>query len=259
MTSPPHPRTRRPLPGLFPSYDIRASKHEVSKDLQQFYQGSAQLLPPTEEVARSKEGSRPRKRTFSTRESELMDAVLGLASLVCEGEMPLGNTQQKRRFVGEIKPKPAPTAAPRLKPAPKPRPLPPAVPKKAKPSQPPKQTASQPLYQSPYQLPYGYPYPLGNYIYPYLDKSQPILSILPSLGLPGQGLFPPFGMMFQPGMLGAGVWPVSVAQPAPVLPATQSRVYKRSARHVAIAFLIKAEEGKKKGREEAPVKFARYV
>lgn len=234
MTSAPHTRTRRAPPNPFPSNDLRASKQEVSKDLQQLYQGSA-LQNTVEESAR-KVSSIQRRRTFSGREAELLDAVLGLASFVCESERPLGIAKQKKRSEGEIKAKSVPSATPKPKLVPKPRPT--LAPKNKKPAQPPlRKIASQPFFQPSYQFPYGYSFPTANYIYPYLDKNPAIMSLPP-----GQG-YPPFGLMCQQGMYG---WPVTVAQPAPVLEMSTARVYKRSARHVAIAFLIKKEEGKRK-------------
>ena len=235
MTSAPHTRTRRALSNPFASNDLRASKQEVSKDLQQFYQGSA-LQSAGEDSAR-KVSSIQRRRNCSGREAELLDAVLGLASFVCESERSVGTAKQKKRFEGEIKSKPVPSATPKPKIVPKPRPTL-LAPKKKESQQPPlRKIASQPFFQSSYQFPYGYSFPTTNYLYPYVDKPPAIMS-LPR----GQG-YPPFGLMFQQGMYG---WPVTVAQPAPVLEMSTARVYNRSARHVAIAFLIKNEEGKRK-------------
>jgi hypothetical protein len=204
--------------------------------LQQFYQGSA-LQSVAEESAR-KVSSIQRRRTFSGREAELLDAVLGLASFVCESERLVGTAKQKKRLEGEIKAKSVPLAAPKPKLVPKPRPTLPLAHKNTKSTQPPlRKIASQPFFQPSYQFPYGYSFPTTNYLYPYLDKNPAVMSLPPGLG------YPPFGLMFQPGMYG---WPVTVAQPAPVLEMSTARVYKRSARHVAIAFLIKNEESKRK-------------
>ena len=264
MTEAVHTRTRRPFSGPFPPSQsgIRASDTEVSKDLQQFYQCSSSqvaVLLATQRVGegqgsgRNKVGVRQRKRMLSGKETETMDAVLGLASFVSESELPVkpSSPRAKRHLEPDPKPKskPAPKPAPYTAPKPKP---PPPVPRKAPVSS----------HTQPYQLPFGYPFALTNYLYPYLDKNQPMMSMIPGLTMPPQNLYPQFGMMYQQGMYGTPGWSVPVAPPAPVLHTSmqQSRVYKRSARHVAIAFFIRVEEGKKKPAETgSPSKFARYM
>jgi hypothetical protein len=258
MTEAAPTRTRRPFPGLFPysHYDIKASETEVSNDLQQFYQCSSSqiaVLFATQTAggsARNKVKLRQRKRTFSSKESEVMDAVLGLASLVSESEMPVNpnHARPKRHVEPNAKPKPKPAPKPVASTSHKPRAKPPPAP--AAPRQPP--TPVQ------YQLPFGYPF--ANYLYPYLDKSQ--MMMMPGLTLPSQPLYPPFGMMYSPAMYGTPGWTVPVASSAAVLVTStqQSRMYKRSARHVAIALFIRGEEGKRKTTETgSPSKYARLM
>lgn len=264
MTEAVHTRTRRPFPGLFLSsqHGVRASETEVSKDLQQFYQCSPNqiaLLLATQTAGesqgngRSKVRPRQRKRALSIKEAEVMDAVLGLASLVSESELPVSPSGRQTKRHTESSPKP------KSKPAPKSAPYPAAKPKSKPP--PPPAPRHSPAQQS-YQLPFGYPFALANCLYPYLDKSQPMMSLMPGFAMPPQGLYSQFGMLYQQGLYGSPGWSVPVAPPAPVLHTStqQCRAYKRSARHVAIAFFIRVEEGKRKSTETgSPSKYARYM
>lgn len=234
-----HTRTRRAFPTPLPSNDLRASKQEVSRDLQQFYQGS--VLQSAAEESAMNVSFIQRRRTYSGKEAELLDAVLGLASFVCESERSVGTAKVKKRSDGKIKAKSVLSATPKAKIVPKPRPTPPLASKNKKSTQSPlRKIVSQPFFQPSYQFPYGYSFPTMNYFCPYYDKPSAIMPLAP-----GQG-YPPFGLMLEQGMYG---WPVTVAQPAPVLEMSTARVYKRSARHVAIAFLIKNEEGKRKASQ----------
>lgn len=184
-----------------------------------------------------------------------MDAVLGLASFVSESEMPgsAGRARTRGHFEPESKPKYKP---PTKQPAPKPKQKPMAPP----PAQ--KKPVPSSHVQPSYQLPMGYPFNLANYLYTFMDKSQPMMSLMPGLTVPPQGMYPPYGMMYQQPMYGTPGWPLNVTSPAPVLATStqQSRLYKRSARHVAIAFFIRTEEGKRKASETGtPAKYARFM
>lgn len=69
MTEAPHTRTRRLYPGLLPpsQYDIRASEHEVSKDLQQLYQCSSSqvsMISNTQSAVDSRGNARNKVKTI---------------------------------------------------------------------------------------------------------------------------------------------------------------------------------------------------
>lgn len=251
MATIPHTRTRRHALDLLsrPEYDIRASKNEVSKDLQQVCLTSKVQLSLLSGVGQTKAGEtggKGRKRTFSEREAEIMDAVLGLASFITESEFPHKSTIRPPASLPSSKPKakPAvPIAKPKSKPAP---PLPKAP-------VPPRTSNIQPNYQ----MPFGYQFSLANYLYPYMDKSQ---SMMPLMSLPAANLYP-YGMMYQPGFYGAPSWPMPVQMPVMMQGngggAEQKKIYKRAARHVQIACFIRAEAGKP--AEDTTVKYMKYM
>ena len=251
MATIPHTRTRRHAIDLLsrPEYDIRASKNEVSKDLQQVCMTSKvqlSLLSGVGETKAGETGGRGRKRTFSEREAEIMDAVLGLASFITESEFPHKSTIRPPASLPSSKPKAKPTlptAKPKSKPTPPPPPKAPVPPRNSN-------------IQSAYQMPYGYQFTLANYLYPYMDKSQSLLSMMP---LPAANLYP-YGMMYQPGFYGAPTWPMQAQMPvmAPGNAVTQQKkIYKRAARHVQIACFIRAEAGKP--TEDPTLKYRKYM
>lgn len=252
MATIPHTRTRRHAIDLLsrPEYDIRASKNEVSKDLQQVCMTSKVQLSLLSGVGQTKAGEtggKGRKRTFSEREAEIMDAVLGLASFITESEFPHKSTLRPSSPLPSSKPKPKPTVH--------------TVKAKSRPTAPPPPRAPVPPHlsniQPAYQMPFGYQFSLANYLYPYMDKSQSLLSMMP---LPAANLYP-YGMMYQPGFYAPPAWPMSLQMPVMpqgnAVPIQPKKMYKRAARHVQIACFIRAEEGKP--TEDTAVKYRKYM
>lgn len=227
MATIPHTRTRRPALALLslPEYDIRASKNEVSKDLQLACLPTKVQWSQLSGVGETKARSRTRKRTLSVREAEVMDAVLGLASFLSEGEGP--HKSPSRPVQSK-----SPAVKPKSKPPPTQKPLPIA--------------SARPAYQPPL----GYQFTLANYLYPYMNTSQSLMS-LPA------NLFP--YMMYPPGCYGP-VWmmPAQMAGQGSrgLQPITK---YKRAARHAEIAYFIRAEVGKEKPAEDTPVKYMKHM
>jgi len=222
MATIPHKRTRRPALALLcpAEYDIRASKNEVSKDLQLMCLTSRVQFSQCSGVTETRAKGSARKRTLSAREAEVMDAVLGLASFLTEGEGPRKSP-----------PIPMQRKAPTGKP-------------KSKPQQPPSITSAQP--------PLEYQFPFPNYLNPCMDTFQ----LLQMMSFPAAGLCP--YMMCAPGYYGPPVWQmptqVTVQGSGGMLPIQK---YKRAARHVEIAYFIKAGVGE--AVEDTTVKYRKCM
>jgi len=168
----------------------------------------------------------------SAYETECLDAVLGLASLVSEAELPSAERKAKPNIIKhtEAECKPKAKAQPKPSPAPKAKPKPtPAPPPQRRPA-PPSLGAYPPL---------SYQYMFPNYMLPNFPMQT--------------GLYPPpFGMMYQQDAYAKPAWPMMMPSPvaAPVAPNFR---LKRAARHVSISHFIRDEE--KKWKE--PTKQAR--
>lgn len=253
----PNTRNRRGLGyGLaFAQYDVHASESEVARDLQQLYQCSlvqaSQLLQSDADLdarleVRAKVRSTQRKRNVSARESECLDAVLGLASLVSEAELPPGERKVKPSIIKNTEAEPKPKVKPQLKPSPAPKAKP-----KPSPAPPPQRRPAPPASTGAY-LPYTYQYMFPNYLFPMSDKP---LAMMPSFPAMQPGIYPPpFNLMYQQGMYGKPNWPVMVAAPV-TAPTTPNYSLKRAARHVSVAHFIRDEEKKWKD----PTKPARVI
>ena len=267
----PNTRNRRNFGtcGGVEQYEIHASEGEIAKDLQQLYQCSFPqvsplLLTDTEPdpslSIRSKVPYMQRKRTVSGKDSDYLDAVLGLATFVTEGEGPINDRKSKPSIIKNAKAEPAP------KPQPKPSPVPKSRPKASSPPQiqrkPPSLSPSPP--PSAYYPPYSYPFLLPNYMFPMDKTPQAGLGLIPSfaMGTPmAPGMYThPFGVMYPQNLYGKTAWPVAMPQSG----AVQGRQGggnvggKRAGRHVAIAVFIREEEKKRK-EGAAPAKTTRLI
>lgn len=242
----PNTRNRRSLGcGLaFAQYDVHASESEIARDLQQLYQCSlaqaSQLLQSDADSdarpeGRTKVSAIQRKRNVSARESECLEAVLGLASFVSEAELPPCERKVKPSIIKntELEPKPKTKPQPKPSPAPKPKPKP-------SPAPPPQRRPAPPASTGPY-LPYSYQYMFPNYLFPMGDKPMTMMPNFPAMQ---PGLYPPnIGLMYQQGLFGKTGWPMMM--PAPVaVPVAPNYSLKRAARHVSIAHFIRDEEKK---------------
>lgn len=242
----PNTRNRRGLGcGLaFAQYDVHASESEIARDLQQLCQCSlaqaSQLLQsdadsdPRHEV-RAKVSSTQRKRNVSARENECLDAVLGLASLVSEAELPSSERKVKPSIIKNTEAE----AKPKVKPQPKPSPAPKAKPKPS--PAPSLQRRPAPPASTNTYLPYSYQYMFPNYLFPIGDKP---LAMMPSFPAMQPSIYPPaFGLLYQQGLYGKPNWPMMVAAPV-TAPTAPNYSLKRAARHVSIAHFIREEEKK---------------
>ena len=242
----PNTRNRRSLGGALAlaQYDVHASESEIARDLQQLYQCSlshaSQLLQSDADSdarpeIRAKVRLIQRKRNVSARESECLDAVLGLASLVSEAELPTSERKTKPSIIKNTEPE----AKPKAKPQPKPSPAPKNKPKPT--PAPPTQRRPPPPTTAGGYMPYPYQYMFPNYLFPMGDKS---VAMMPNFPPMQTGLYPPaFNLMYQHGMYGKPNWPMMVSAPvAP--PAAPNYSVKRAARHVSIALFIRDEEKK---------------
>ena len=238
-------------------HHLLASDSEVSKDLQHVLHCPSSLPPailspptPPKETASlpSKVLPTQRKRTPLPTDSDSLDAILGLATFVCEGESL--STVKKAKTIegknsgleGKSRNKPAAKAVLAGK-------------QKRKQSSVQQGHRKSTLASSPApdfsHLPYTYPYMLTNYLYPFIDRSQP--SFIPNVGIASSAVYSPphhppppaYGVMIPAGTYGpvAG-WPGTILSPVVGGRGTQQvgRVYKRAARHVAIAIFIRGEE-----------------
>lgn len=175
-----------------------------------------------------------------------MDAVLGLASLVSEAELPSSERKSKPNIAKntdlEVKPKPKPQAKP--SPAPKAKPKPSTAPPLQRRPAAPANTGTFPSYTYQYMFP--------NYMFPIGDKSMTMMPNFPAMQ---PGLYPPtYGLMYQQGSYAKPAWPMMVPAPA-AAPAVPNYSLKRAARHVSISHFIRDEE--KKWKE--PTKQARLL
>ena len=247
----PNTRTRRQVAvnSSQAMYEVCASEHEIAKDLQLVYdctfaQASQLVIPPAEPESKStyraKVVQTQRKRTFTARETEYLDSVLGFASLLTECETPGVEKRPKTSVVktSEIEAKAKPKLQSKPQPTTKTKPKPTlqgTVQRK-----PPQQQGSVAMQH----VPYGYPCVMGQYLFPYYDKTHPGIMGMQGVQMPPGSVYPPFGVMYQHGLYGGSGWPVPMPRqpitppPAPV----QSLTFKRAARHVAIAVFIRTEQ-----------------
>lgn len=232
-------RQRRTLLAqLSPTHQrLLASDAEVQKDLQLVLQCSVSTVPQLlhnadEPSVRQKVLPTQRKRATKSPDSFNLDAVLGLATFVCEGESAALEKRPKltvsKSLVAATKPqtaaRPAQTKAPRVR------------------------TRTQPTMQYHAPMQSAQAGLLSTYLYPYIDRSPVGLPHPAQNSMYASFAMMNFGLMGSCQTAGYGAWPGRILAPVAgaraVLP--HSRVFKRAARHVAIAVFIRTEEARKK-------------